>query len=477
MADRTNTSSNIESHHIDYIPENERKGLVWRQGPFWFLGNFQPFTVAIGLIGPSLGLALKWSILAAVLGVIFGTLFMAAHAAQGQRLGLPQMVQSRGQFGYSGVIFPLLATTFTFVAFNIVDAVLLKIGIHGLFGWNQSVIVLAMTVMALVIAIYGHDWLHRIFQVLFWASLPFWIILTIGIFTHHAGATGVDKGGFNWPSFIAFFAIAASYNITYAPYVSDYSRYLPKDSSQFGIIRAVFLGAAGSPIWLMPIGSWLAIRIGAADALTGMQKSGNAVITHMGSVLAILSVLALVATMGMNAYSGMLSVVTIFDSIKPVASGAKVRIYVIVGLAIIWLIPGLAFGGSATTALNNSLLFMLYLLAPWTSVNLVDFYFVRHGKFAISDFFTPSGIYGRWGYRGIVAYLIGLAVEIPFVNIPGVWVSPGSNWLKQIDISWMIGLVVGGAIYLVLSKSLDLAAEATAIVKSDQNFKATGSMR
>jgi purine-cytosine permease-like protein len=143
----------------------------------------------------------------------------------------------------------------------------------------------------------------------------------------------------------------------------------------------------------------------------------------------------------------------------------------------VWLIPGLAFGGSATTALNNSLLFMLYLLAPWTSVNLVDFYFVRHGKFAISDFFTPSGIYGRWGYRGIAAYLIGLLAEIPFVNIPGVWVSPGSNWLKQIDISWVIGLVVGGAIYLVLSKSLDLAAEASAISKSDQTFKATGSMR
>jgi NCS1 family nucleobase:cation symporter-1 len=42
----------IEGHHIDYIPESERKGKVWKQGPFWFLGNFQPFTVSIGLLGP-----------------------------------------------------------------------------------------------------------------------------------------------------------------------------------------------------------------------------------------------------------------------------------------------------------------------------------------------------------------------------------------------------------------------------------------
>ena len=477
MAGQGKSTAGVEAHHIEFIPASERKGVVWKQGPFWFLGNFQPFTVAIGLIGPALGLSLKWSILAAILGVIFGTLFMAAHAAQGPRLGLPQMIQSRGQFGYRGVIFPLLATTFTFVAFNIVDAVLLKIGIHGIFKWNQNLVVVVMTVAALIIAIYGHDWLHRIFQVLFWVSLPIWVILTIGIFTHHAGAKGVDHGGFSWASFIAFFAIAASYNITYAPYVSDYSRYLPADASQFGIIRAVFIGAAGSPIWLMPIGSWLAIRLGAPDALTGMQASGNAVVSHMGSLLAILSVCALVATMGMNAYSGMLSVVTMIDSIKPVPSGAKVRINVILILGVIWLIPGLAFGGSATTALNNSLLFMLYLLAPWTSVNLIDFYFVRHGKFAIADFFTPTGIYGRWGYRGIAAYLIGLLVEIPFVNIPGVWVSPGSNWLKQIDISWIIGLFVAGAIYLVLSKSLDLAAEASAIAKSDELLKSDKSVR
>jgi purine-cytosine permease-like protein len=273
------------------------------------------------------------------------------------------------------------------------------------------------------------------------------------------------------------FAIAASYNITYAPYVSDYSRYLPRNSSQSKIITAVFIGASGSPIWLMPIGSWLAIRLHSADALTGMQVAGNSVISHMGSLLAILSVGALVATMGMNAYSGMLSVVTMIDSIRPVSSGSKVRINVIVLLAIIWIIPSLAFGGSSTTALNNSLLVMLYLLAPWTSVNLIDFYFVRHGKFAIADFFTPTGIYGRWGYRGITAYLVGLAAELPFINIPGVWLSPGSKWLQQIDISWIIGLVVGGLLYLVLSRSMDLAAEAVLIEKSDALLKKNGFVR
>jgi cytosine/uracil/thiamine/allantoin permease len=40
----------------------------------------------------------------------------------------------------------------------------------------------------------------------------------------------------------------------------------------------------------------------------------------------------------------------------------------------------------------------------------VDFYLVRHGKFAVTDLFTPTGIYGHWSVRGICAYVTGIAV-------------------------------------------------------------------
>ena len=95
----TTRTSAVETRSIDYVPADERHGQVWRQGPFWFLGNFQPFTLSLGLIGPSIGLDLWWTVLASVLGIVFGPLFMAFHATQGPVLGLPQMVQSRAQFG------------------------------------------------------------------------------------------------------------------------------------------------------------------------------------------------------------------------------------------------------------------------------------------------------------------------------------------------------------------------------------------
>ena len=476
MSSQADTSSVIESRHLDYVPEHERHGKVWRQGPFWFLGNFQPFTVAIAFLGPVVGLNGLWTSVAGIGGILFGTLFMAAHAAQGPKLGLPQMIQSRAQFGYRGVILPVIATTFTFVAFNVVDVVIIKQGLHGIFGWNATLVAIGISLAAALLAIYGHDWIHKVFIGLFWVSLPFWIILTMGIFTGHAGGHGPLTGGFNVAGFFATFAVAASYNITYAPYVSDYSRYLAKSSSVGGIITAVFVGAAGSPIWLIPVGAWMATRLGVADALTGIYSAGNSTIAHAGTILAIVAVLALVATMGINAYSGMLSVVTIIDSIRPVKTGHKVRITTIVALTAVWFILGIVLS-NATTALNNSLIIMLYLLAPWTSVNLIDFYAVRHGKFAITDFFNPSGIYGRWGVQGIAAYAVGILIEIPFMYIPSVYESPGASWLNGVDISWILGLFVAGGLYFILTRGLDRSKEQEAIARSELALQNNESMR
>ncbi len=213
------------------------------------------------------------------------------------------------------------------------------------------------------------------------------------------------------------FTVAASYNITYAPYVSDYSRYLPRDTPTGKIIASVFWGAAGSPIWLIPLGAWMATRLGVEDALVGIHDAGNNVVGGLGSILAILSVLALVATMGLNAYSGMLTVVTAVDAFRPVRPTRQLRVVTIVVLAVIWLVGGLALT-NAVSSLNNALLGMLYLLAPWTAINLLDFFLLRHGHYAITDLFTPNGIYGTWNRFGVTAYLVAILVEIPFALHP-----------------------------------------------------------
>src|SRR4051794_20669804 len=154
----------IETRSIEWIPPDERHGKTRQQGPFWFLCNFHPLTVALGLVGPSLGLSLLWTIVAATLGVLFGTVFLALHGSQGPNLGLPQMIQSRAQLGYRGVVVILFAAVFTFVGYNVVDTVLIDAGFHTLFGWNATVTGLTIGVLSIVLAVWGHDWLHRAFR-------------------------------------------------------------------------------------------------------------------------------------------------------------------------------------------------------------------------------------------------------------------------------------------------------------------------
>ena len=457
----------VEKHSIDWVPARERHGRIWQQGPFWFLGNFQPFTVAIGFVGPSLGLSLGWTILASVAGIAFGTFFMAFHASQGPKLGLPQMIQSRAQLGYRGVVVALAATFFTFVGFNVVDTVIIDSGLHGVFGWNAAIVGLAMAVIAVVLAVYGHDWLHRAFRALFWVSLPFWAILTVAILTGNAGGHApAHPGGFTFTVFMVQFTVAASYNITYAPYVSDYSRYLPAATRTSSIVGSVFWGAAGSPIWLIPVGAWFASRLGTSDPLVGIKTAGDHVFGGLGALLVVLSVLALVATMGLNAYSAMLTVVTGVDSVRKITTGRAIRVITILGCAVVWGVLGIGVVTNASTALNNSLLIMLYLLAPWTAVNLVDFFFVRRGHYAITEIFIPGGLYGNWAWRGLLSYLLGLALEIPFMML-SFYTGPAATALSGVDISFIVGLVAAGGTYLLTTRGLDLSAEQPAIDRSE----------
>src|SRR3954449_10465845 len=466
----------IEARSIDWVPETERHGKIWHQAPLWFLGNFQYFSIPIGFVGPSLGLSLGWTILAGVLGILTGTVFMAFHAAQGPTLGLPQMIQSRAQFGYRGVVVPLFATAFTYLAFNVADQVLLAEGLNGAFGWNAQLVAIVCSAGAALLAIYGHDWVHKIFRMLLYVSLPLMTVLTLGVMFGAAGGGATDKGGFAFAAFMAQFSAAAAYNITYAPYVSDYSRYLPRETTNRSIIASVFFGASGSAIWLIALGAWLAVSLGADDGLVGLMTAGNNVIDGLGDLAAFFSAAALAATMGMNAYGGMLTVLTAVDSVKPIKPNRQARVLTIIGLAVFWFAIAQSISASAVSTVFTSLTLMLYLLVPWTATNLVDFFFVRRGHYAIADLFKVDGIYGAWGRRGLIAYFAGFLIEIPFMVLPdlGGWSYTGfmAKALNDVDIAWIVGLIVSGGVYWLLTRSLDVESERRAEAISERELVA-----
>jgi NCS1 family nucleobase:cation symporter-1 len=453
----------IERRSIDFVPEHERHGRVIDQGPFWFLSNFHFFAIAIGFVGPSLGLSLGYTVLAGTLGILIGTTFQAFHASQGAELGLPQMIQSRAQFGYRGVILPLLATIVSLIGYNVVATVLVSEGCRDLWAVNRTAAAVGVSLVAATLAIWGYDWLHRVFRVLFWISLPLFSLLSIAIMLGKAGGNAPSPGVFHWAAFLTQLASAASFNITAAPYVSDYSRYLPTRTPRGLIIFHVFWGASLSAIWLIAMGAWLATHMGASDGLIALKLSGDAVMRGLGFVLAGVSIAALVATIGMNAYSSMLTLITTADSIKRMRPTRALRIAVIAGVTVVWITVAISFGGSAVTYVNAMLVIMLYFLMPWTAVNLIDYFLVRRGRYSVLDLFTPDGIYGAWGRRGLIAYAVGFAASIPFFVVPGVYTGPVAARLDGVDLGWLLSLAAASLAYIGLSRGFDMADEVPAI--------------
>jgi cytosine/uracil/thiamine/allantoin permease len=123
------------------------------------------------------------------------------------------------------------------------------------------------------------------------------------------------------------------------------------------------------------------------------------------------------------------------------------------------------------STLFSALTLTLYLLVPWTATNLVDFFLVRHGRYAITDLFTPHGMYGAWSWRGLTAYALGLVAEIPFMVVPDIdgrsYAGPVARRMSDADLAWLVGLAVSGLAYWVLTRSLDVRGERRAVETSE----------
>lgn len=467
--DSDNAGLKIETRSIDYVPRAERHGKVWHQGPFWFTGNFVLTTMVTGFTGAALGLAFWYSVLAIVLGVGLGTLCMALHANQGPRMGLPQMIQSRAQFGSRGALVPFLAVIFVYIGFNVFNVILATDAIHTVIPGATAPWYLAMIAVAMVIAVIGHDLLHTVQRWLTYVMISVFAVLTLSALLTLSADSALSEAQFTWSAFLVQFAAAAGYQISYSVYVSDYSRYLPHDTSARKVIGWTYLGAAGSALWLMSLGAFLASALPSPDAIGSVREVGNLLLPGFGTFTVLIAIPALVGIMSVNCYGAMLTGISAIDGFCQIKPGLKARI---VGLSLVALtifLVAISIPDSYLGSFNTFVLMMLYLLVPWTAVNLTDFYLVRKGRYAISELFNPHGIYGRWAWPGLAAYVIGLVAMVPFMSL-SFFQGPAAAWLAGADIAFVVGLLVSSAAFGLLSRRYDADAEQRAIDASEQRL-------
>jgi purine-cytosine permease-like protein len=143
-------------------------------------------------------------------------------------------------------------------------------------------------------------------------------------------------------------------------------------------------------------------------------------------------------------------------------------------LATLWFggkpFPQTAFGGVDTMMGTASLAITLgcwfrivtlgtTFLISWSSINLVDYYWIRRGRYNATDLFTPLGRYGKFNGAGIGSYLLGCLGQIPFIS-QEFYAGPVAGRLR-FDVAWVVGLIVPGGIYYGLARKLARASPST----------------
>jgi len=448
----------IEQHSIDFIPESERHGKPWQQAPFWFGNGCSVASAGIGFIGPSLGLNLAWSVTSVVLGMAFGTVFMALHANQGPRLGLPQMIQSRAQFGSRGVVLPLVLALFIYIGFIVATALFARSAFNDLFNVNAGAWFYPIAIAAVVlIAIYGFDWVHLANRLAGYFGLGFFIVVNI-LLVKYTSAPGVHEvpakvAGFAWAPFLVQFAAAAGFQIAYVIFTADYTRYLPSKTSAPKVIGFVFSGATLGPAWCGALGAVVASYFTAPDPIGSFEKFGNYELSGFGTALIAFSLICFIIGMTPLAYGAVIDSITAIDSVKRIRPNAKWRIGAAVGVFIVASIIACVLPDNLVGNYNTLVTLMLYLVIPWTAVNLVDYYIVRRGQYSISELLKLDGIYGEWNWRGLTAYAIGVVSMVPFYNL-SFYEGPAANALGGADISFLVGIVISAVTYFFLARGI-----------------------
>ncbi|MBD8007205.1 purine-cytosine permease family protein [Bacillus norwichensis] len=440
-----------ETRFVEYIPENERHGNVRSLFSVWFTVNFMLLAVVTGGLAVVFGLNLFWSIVSILLGNLIGAIFMALHSVQGPKLGIPQMIQSRAQFGVIGAIFPLLLVILMYLGYFASNAVLGAQAVTAStsipIGWSITI----LSVITFVITFYGYEMIHKLSKYIAILLGVIFLFVSILVFKLDFPANSWSPSQFQFAPFLASVSVFATWQLTFAPYVADYSRYLPKDTDPKKAFIYTYGGSVLSAVWMMILGASLTIAI--PSFLDNASLSLSALVGSQWSLVMYFAIaLGIVATNVFNLYGAFMSLTTITDTIVRLRGTIQTRFLLLFICGIIGTALAIVGHGNFLENFSNLILFLAYFLFPWTTINLVDYYLLRHGNYNVDALFDPNGEYGRYNWKAMIAYAVTIICEIPFINTT-IYQGFISKSMHDIDFAWIIALTIPGVIYYVLMKS------------------------
>ncbi len=434
-----------EPYSIEHIPFADRHGhsrqLLW----LWLAANLTIADYAIGFLPVRvLGLSLWPSIIALALGNVLGGLVLAWSAAMGPAAGYPQMFIGRRAFGRVGGYIPAGLNWLSTAGWFTVNTILGSFAIQLLIPGVPFVVAAAfLVVVQTLLVIYGHNLIQAFERYLALILGILFAIATVIALTHSStiAAWHPKPVGTTLSLFAIVLAVSFSYIMSWSPYASDYSRYLPEITSRSYIAIYVFIGATVASFLTEVVGVLVAILApGAATPVEALK-------TAMGGfgAFAVLAVILGATTANvLNLYSNTMSA-KVLDIRLP-----RWQLAIIGGaLALILALVGYQ---NFTQNYQNFLIVLDYWIMPWLAIVLLDFYVLRHRE--------PMGFSQAVpvNWNGLIAWVIGLAVSLLFISeqfqVFGLKAhGPFASWFGDADFGYFIGFIVAGVVYAVLNRS------------------------
>src|SRR5882757_341564 len=438
----------VERHSIDVVPESERHGTPSSQFTLWFGANMQVTAVVDGALAVVFGADALCAIIGLLIGNILGGIVMALHSAQGPRLGLPQMISSRAQFGVYGAVVPLVLVVVMYLGFAATGTVLAGQAVNKILHVDAAAIgIVIFGVLTAVVATLGYRWIHLLGRIATVCGVVGFTYLGIRFLVT------VDVGGlfgakpFSWATFLLAISLGAGWQLTFGPYVADYSRYLPSDTPERTTFLATFLGSVIGSQWSMTLGALVAA--GGAGFLTDQ-------VGYLGSLAgpsAVASLIYLVIVVGklavncLNAYGGSMTLLTTVSAFTRAARiGPGARAAYTSGFLLVSVLVAIFASADFLDNFKNFVLVLLMVFTPWSAINLTDYYLISKERVDLPALYDPDGRYGRWNLVALVSYFAGIVAQIPFLA-QKLYTGPVTDALGGADISWIIGIVVTAAIY------------------------------
>jgi nucleobase:cation symporter-1, NCS1 family len=444
-------SLGVETQGIEFIPINARYGTSRRLFTIWFSVNLSILCLTVGTLGVNAGLPLGWTLSALALGNAIGTVFMAAHSAQGPHLGIPQMIQSRAQFGVLGAGVPLLAVVASQTLYASANGILIQDTIRMLLPISGTSAIVLFAIVTVVIAFFGYELIHRvgILLTVLSGALVVGIVVALASAPQHPAVPAPHAVHVMSATFIVVIAQATAWSLSSGPTVADYSRYLPTTVSVAETFWYTGMGNFLGSFLMMGIGAWLAAW---HPDLMGHSGTGISALFGQGRyVAAVLIILNLLQVNVMVLYSAYMSTVTIVTGIRGMKRVALLtKLMVMTVLMLIATAIALLSQDSFDRYFSDLLALLVYVLIPWSAINLADYYVVRKGVYSIDQMFQMDGIYGRYRWKTLAVYAFSIVTEIPFMNL-SFYAGPVAR-VTGADMAWLPGLLVSGALYCIVEK-------------------------